>query len=133
MKNHILLVDDEPSSALLVPRVLAAAGFSVTHATTGEAALRAARTAEHDLIILELLLPDMPGERVLVEVLTNRPGSRVLVLSSVTDIAARVAVFNDGAVDFLAKPFATAELVARVRARIRDDHTTAASSTAPVR
>ena len=133
MKDQILLVDDEPSIALLVSRALNAAGFGVTHATTGQAALRAARTVDHDLIILELLLPDMPGERVLAEVMTIRPGSRVLVLSSVTDIAARVAVLDGGAVDFLAKPFAKAELVARVRARIRDDHTTPTSSTAPVR
>src|SRR6478752_827095 len=117
--SQILVVEDEPSLARLLSRILTAAGFEVTGAATGTAALRAVRATDPDLVILDLILPDMRGESVLTELMATRPGSRVLVLSSVTQISTRVKVLDGGAVDFLAKPFANAELVARVRARIR--------------
>jgi DNA-binding response OmpR family regulator len=119
--SQILVVEDEPSLARLLSRILTAAGFEVTGAATGTAALRAVRATDPDLVILDLILPDMRGESVLTELMATRPGSRVLVLSSVTQIATRVGVLEGGAVDFLAKPFANAELLARVKARIRTD------------
>jgi DNA-binding response OmpR family regulator len=131
--TEILLVEDEPSIALLMSRVLAAAGYGVTHAATGAAALQAARTVDHDLIVLDLILPDMRGERVLAEVMVIWPGSRVLVVSSVTDAATRAAVLRQGALDFLAKPFANAELLARVRAWIRDDRREPGPPMPPIR
>ncbi len=119
MANTVLVVEDEPSIARLLARVLTTGGFSVRHAATGTAGLREAQGADPDLMILDLILPDMRGEAVLRQLMAIRPDSRVLVLSSVTDIAARVGVLDCGAVDFLSKPFANAELLARVRARIR--------------
>ncbi|MDD0858471.1 winged helix-turn-helix domain-containing protein [Arthrobacter alpinus] len=65
------------------------------------------------------MLPDGRGEDVLVELMRFRPSSRVLVLSSMTQVATRVGVLEGGAVDFLAKPFANAELLARINARLR--------------
>ncbi|PYI65040.1 DNA-binding response regulator [Arthrobacter livingstonensis] len=79
-------------------------------------------------MLLDLILPDGRGEDVLAELMRSRPASRVLVLSSMTQLATRVGVLEGGAVDFLAKPFANAELLARVNARIR---TTAASVNVP--
>ena len=119
MTNQILVVEDEPSLARLLSRILTTAGYSVTEAATGTAALRSVRATDPDLILLDLILPDMRGESVLTELMSTRPDSRILVLSSVTQISTRVKVLDGGAVDFLAKPFANAELVARVRARIR--------------
>ncbi len=117
--SRILVIDDEAALARLLNRILTLAGYDVTEAATGMEGLRAIEATDPDLIILDLMLPDRRGEDVLAELMVSRPGSRVLVLSSVTQIAARVAVLEHGAVDFLAKPFANAELVARVRARIR--------------
>ena len=117
--KRILVVDDEPVLARLINRILTAAGFAVTEAATGGAGLDAVAAIDPDLIILDLMLPDRRGEDVLDELMKRRPSSQVLVLSSVTQIAARVKVLDSGAVDFLAKPFANAELLARVKARTR--------------
>ena len=119
MTNEVLVVEDEPSLARLLTRVLTAGGFTVREAATGAAGLREAENTDPDLIVLDLILPDMRGELVLKHLMTARPDSRVLVLSSVTQISTRVGVLDCGAVDFLSKPFANAELLARVRARIR--------------
>ena len=74
---------------------------------------------ECDLVILDLMLPDLSGEEIL-ETLPIPPEHPVLVLSSVTETARRVRVL-DAAIDFVAKPFAIAELLARLRARMRPD------------
>jgi len=117
--NRIVVVEDEPALARLLGRILGGADFTVTVVGTASDALTAIRTVDPDLIILDLLLPDGRGEDVLAELMRFRPSSRVLVLSSMTQVETRVGVLEGGAVDFLAKPFANAELLARVNARIR--------------
>ncbi|MET3805070.1 DNA-binding response OmpR family regulator [Nakamurella sp. UYEF19] len=117
--SHVLIVEDEPHLLLLVTRLLSAGGYQVSQAADGRSALKSGTSVAFDLIILDLMLPDMRGEDVLFELLGERPDTRILVLSSVTDLARRVGVLDHGAVDFMAKPFAGAELMARVRARIR--------------
>ncbi|SDP46732.1 DNA-binding response regulator, OmpR family, contains REC and winged-helix (wHTH) domain [Nakamurella panacisegetis] len=117
--DHVLVVEDEPSLLLLLSRLLAGAGYQVTQASNGQSALRCSLRQQFDLVILDLMLPDLRGEDVLAELLGSRAETKVLVLSSVTDLSRRVGVLDHGAVDFLAKPFAGAELMARVRARIR--------------
>ncbi len=121
LRNHILVVDDEPAMVRMLSRILARADFKVSEAPTGAVALKAAHTLNPDLVILDLFLPDMRGEDVLSQLIDARPNSKVLVLSAITEIATRVGVLENGAVDFLAKPFANAELVARIRTRLRDD------------
>jgi DNA-binding response OmpR family regulator len=118
---HILLIDDEPSLRLLLARLLANAGYQVSTASTGSAGLQAALNAPHDLILLDLSLPDLPGEDVLRVLLTARPDAKVLVLSSVGEIGRRVGVLDAGAADFVAKPFVNSELMARIRLRMRTD------------
>jgi DNA-binding response OmpR family regulator len=117
--NRIVVVEDEPLLGRLLGRVLGGAGYTVTVVGTAVDALTAIRTDDPNLIILDLVLPDGRGEDVLAELMRFRPSSRVLVLSSMTQVATRVGVLNGGAVDFLAKPFANAELLARVNTRIR--------------
>lgn len=117
--NRIVVVEDEPVLARLLGRILSVSDYMVTVVGTAVDALTAIRAVDPSLIILDLLLPDGRGEDVLAELMRVRPSSRVLVLSSMTQVATRVGVLEGGAVDFLAKPFANAELLARVNARIR--------------
>lgn len=126
--NRIVVVEDEPLLAQLLGRILGGAGYAVTVAGTAADALTAIRTVDPDLIILDLVLPDGRGEDVLAELMQFRPSSRVLVLSSMSQVETRVSVLNGGAVDFLAKPFANAELLARINTRIRTPAASQASA-----
>lgn len=117
--GRVLVVEDDERLARLVVRALDGAGHPARSAATGREGLAAALAEEYDLVVLDLMLPDLDGREVLRRLLDQRPEQRVLVLSAVPEIGARVAVLEDGAADFLGKPFAVAELVARVRARIR--------------
>ena len=131
--SDILIIEDEAALAKLLTRLLAGAGYRVRVAATGEDGLRQARASSPDLTILDLMLPDIRGEDVLIKMLQEGPDCRVLVLSSVTQVAARVAVLTSGAADFLAKPFATAELFARISARIRRPEAAAPRVASPSR
>ena len=130
--NRITVVEDDPELGRLLERILTDAGYQVTVAGTVVDALTSIRTVDPDLIILDLILPDGRGEDILAELMRSRPLSRVLVLSSLSQVATRVDVLESGAIDFLAKPFANAELLARVRTRIRTSMSTpAATATVP--
>ena len=118
---HILVIEDEPALRLLLARVLTSAGYDVATADTGSTGLQMALSGDHDLVLLDLMLPDLPGEDVLRVIVTARPGTRVFVLSSVAEIGRRVAVLDAGAADFVAKPFVNGELLARIRARLRTE------------
>jgi two-component system OmpR family response regulator len=117
--NRILVVDDEPRIVAFVQRALASAGFSVDGARTGARGLQLARSGGYDLVVLDLLMPGIDGVRVLEGIIQSRPQQRVLVLSAVNDVESKVRCLEIGALDYLPKPFATAELVARIRARLR--------------
>ncbi len=118
--TRVLVVEDEPSLRVLLSRVLSEAGYTVSAAESGAAGLRTAQAEDHDLILLDLMLPDVAGEHVLHTILQRKPEARVMVLSSVAEVGRRVGALDGGAVDFVAKPFTNAELLARIRARIRD-------------
>ena len=118
---RVLVIEDEPNLRTLLGRLLRNADYDVSETATGTAGLHAALADDQDLVILDLMLPDVAGEHVLHALLGARPSARVMVLSSVTEVGRRVGVLDGGAVDFIAKPFTNAELLARVRARIRDD------------
>ena len=117
----MLLVEDEPNLLLLLGRVMRGAGYEVFEASTGAEGVRLAGEIEPDIVLLDLMLPDLTGEAVLETLLERRPRLRVLVLSAVTDTGRRVRVLDSGAVDFVSKPFAIAELLARIRARSRTE------------
>jgi DNA-binding response OmpR family regulator len=117
--SRVLVVDDEPRIVSFVSRALAAEGFGVDSASDGVRALAMARERPYELILLDLLLPGLDGVSVLRGVLEARPEQRVLVLSAVSDIDSKVRCLELGASDYLPKPFALAELLARIRARLR--------------
>jgi two-component system OmpR family response regulator len=117
--GNVLLIEDDDGVARLVTRALQEDGYRVHRVPDGSAGLRAAETRPFDLIILDLMLPDIDGIVVLRKLMEQDRDQRVLVLSAVPEIATRVACLESGAADFVGKPFALAELLARVRARIR--------------
>ena len=119
--GRILIVDDEPKIRSFVGRALAAAGYTPESAGSGAEALRSCGATRYDLVILDLVMPDMDGRQVLRQLLSGRPDQAVIVLSCVADVAAKVDLLERGAQDYLTKPFSLAELLARVRVRLRDD------------
>jgi DNA-binding response OmpR family regulator len=120
VRARILLIDDEPGILDFVSRGLEAQGYGVDVAANAESGLRAALNHPHDLIILDLLLPDRPGAEVLRDVLRRYPDQPVIVLSALSDTASKVTSFELGAEDYLVKPFSLEELLARVHTRLRD-------------
>jgi two-component system OmpR family response regulator len=117
--GRVLVVEDDDRIAQLVTRALQNDGYAVDRAATGPGGLAAATEGEFDLVLLDLMLPGMDGTDVLSRLMESRPEQPVLVLSAVPEIGVRVACLEAGAADFMGKPFAVAELLARVRARIR--------------
>lgn len=125
--GRILIVDDEPRICSFIGRALNAASYQSDFAADGAAALDAVARNRYDLIILDLLLPGPDGGQVLPELLAARPGQQVMVLSCVSDITTKVRMLDLGAQDYLTKPFSLAELLARVKARLRSDPARVAS------
>jgi two-component system OmpR family response regulator len=118
---RILIVEDEPGISSVIGRALAMAGYSPDFAANGTEALAKASDSHYDLIILDLMMPDMNGAQVLDRMLSARPDQVVIVVSCVDDIATKVDCLERGAQDYVTKPFSLAELLARVRLRLRQD------------
>ena len=116
---RVLVVDDEPRIVSFVSRALSAEGFQVDGAHDGGRALELATTGSYELVVLDLLLPNVDGMTVLQDLMEQRPDQRVLVLSALSDVETKVRCLEFGASDYLSKPFSLAELIARVRARLR--------------
>jgi two-component system, OmpR family, response regulator len=119
--GRILIVDDEPKICSFIGRALAAAGYATEFADSGAEGLRRALGSRYDLVILDLVMPDLDGRQVLCQLLTAHPEQAVIVLSCVADVAAKVDCLERGAQDYLTKPFSLAELLARVRVRLRSE------------
>ncbi|MFZ0165539.1 MAG: response regulator transcription factor, partial [Trebonia sp.] len=119
--GRILIVDDEPKIRSFIGRALAATGYATEFADSGAEGLRRALATRYDLVILDLVMPDLDGRQVLGRLLAARPGQAVIVLSCVADVAAKVDCLERGAQDYLTKPFSLAELLARVRVRLRSE------------
>lgn len=117
--GRILVADDEPKIRSFVGRALNAAGYDTDFAGDGAMALRFALEKGYDLVILDLVMPEVDGRQALRELLATRPRQPVIVLSCVGDVTAKVEMLELGAQDYLTKPFALAELIARVKARLR--------------
>jgi len=117
---RILVVDDEPRICRFVSHALERYGHLLTVAGTGQEATRLATIDGFALVVLDLILPGLSGLDVLRAILANQPSQRVLMLSAIGDVATKVECFQNGAVDYLAKPFAVAELIARVRVRVSE-------------
>ena len=116
----VLVIEDEPLIARMVARVLVSEGFHVDLAADGGEGLAIARSHRYGLILLDLLLPLVDGVEVLRDILAHDPDQRIVVVSAVADVDSKVRCLGMGACDYLVKPFALSELVARVRARMRE-------------
>ncbi len=117
-RASLLVVDDERKIRDVLARYLEAAGFAVLVADSGQKALEVVARARPDLVVLDLMLPDLSGEEVLrsVRTLAEVP---IIVLTAKSSEEDRVANLRQGADDYLVKPFSPRELVARVEAVLR--------------
>jgi two-component system OmpR family response regulator len=116
---RVLLVEDEAKLAALVARGLSERGHVVDVVGTGAEALTAVRGGDHDIVLLDVRLPDVDGFQVCRRMREERVWTPVLMLTARTTVADRIAGLDSGADDYLAKPFAFQELLARMRALAR--------------
>ena len=112
----ILLIEDETKIADFVMQGLAVAGFAVTHVIDGEQGLQAIMQADHDLVVLDLMLPKLNGYDVLRQARDQGVKTPVIILSAKVDLQDRLTGFDVGADDYLPKPFFVEELAARIKA-----------------
>lgn len=127
---RIVLVDDEPALLRSVARSLRFEGYTVTTANDGPAALEAIATSSPDAVVLDRMLPTLGGVEVCRRLRAAGDTVPVLMLTARDAVADRVAGLDAGADDYLAKPFAYEELLARLRALLR--RTASASSEGPL-
>lgn len=116
---QILIIEDEPKLLRNLREGLSEEGFDVLTAADGEAGYRMATTEPIDLVLLDLMLPGMPGLELLTAMREQGRSTPVLVLTAKDGIGDRVAGLDGGADDYLVKPFAFDELLARIRALLR--------------
>src|SRR5690625_418677 len=122
--SRILIAEDEERIATFVQSGLESNGFTTTVVADGQSAYETARLQDHDLIILDLGLPQMDGMTVLRSLREERVAVPVLILTARDSVTDTVAGLAGGADDYLAKPFAFDELLARVRLRLRPEAST---------
>jgi two-component system response regulator MprA len=115
---RILVIEDDPNIADFVKRGLAHKGFDVHTASTGDEGLKAARSTAPDLVVLDLILPDMDGIDVCRE-LRSTGDMGIVILTARQLVGDRVMGLEAGADDYLPKPFAFEELAARIRSVLR--------------
>jgi DNA-binding response OmpR family regulator len=116
---RILLVEDEQVLATVLKRGLEEHGYAVDLAGDGEEALAFASTEPYDLVVLDVMLPEVDGFTVCRRLRTDARNMPVLMLTALDSVENRVAGLDSGADDYLAKPFDPRELLARVRALLR--------------
>jgi two-component system, OmpR family, copper resistance phosphate regulon response regulator CusR len=119
---HILIVEDEEKVANAVRRGLESEGYSVSVAPTGEEGFFLVSNQSYDLLILDVMLPGRDGVEILTALRKRDQSVPVLFLTSKDSVEDRVRGLDAGADDYLVKPFAFSELLARVRALTRRSH-----------
>jgi DNA-binding response OmpR family regulator len=117
--GRILIIDDEDRILQFLARGLRSGGYEVDVTSDPLEGLAAAEQGGYDVVILDLLMPALPGITVLDRLVQRRPRQVVIVLSCLSDSRTKVQCFQLGAVDYMAKPFSVHELLERVRVRIR--------------
>lgn len=119
----VLVIEDEPGIRGSLGQALQAEGHAVREAADGASGLAQAMAPEVTAIILDLGLPKLSGDEVLRVVREQRPGLPVLVLTARDAVEDRVRALDAGAVDYIIKPFSLAEVMARLRLRLRETAT----------
>ncbi len=122
--NRILIAEDQPRISTFIDRGLTSAGFSTMVVSNGATAADIARDDDFDLMILDLGLPQLDGFDVLSKIRRRGECLPVVILTARDSIPDRVKGLDQGADDYLVKPFSFDELLARIRARLRDSGTT---------
>jgi two-component system response regulator MprA len=122
MNAHILIVDDETRVTSALRRTLAYEGYTVSTAADGESALAVARTRPPDLVVLDIMLPGINGLEVCRRLRAAGDEIALLMLTARDTVADRVTGLETGADDYLVKPFALEELLARIKALLRRRH-----------
>lgn len=115
----VLVIDDDPPILRFTRRALEADGYQVLSASDGTEGLRLAVTQQPALVLLDVALPGLSGQAVLAALLADTAQRRVIVLGGSGEVREQVRNLDPSAVDFLPKPFAMADLLARVRHRLR--------------
>jgi two-component system response regulator QseB len=121
--NRILIAEDEPRLASFLEKGLRSNGFVTSVAHDGTRASLLARDEDFDLLVLDLGLPDKDGTEVLRELRASGQRMPVIILTARDDVSDKVGGLEGGADDYVTKPFRFEELLARVRARLRDERT----------
>jgi two-component system, OmpR family, KDP operon response regulator KdpE len=115
---NVLVVDDEPQILRFLKPALTASGYNVSHAATGREALRLIATTSPDAVLLDLGLPDLDGKEVLREA-RSFCSAPIIILSARDREAEKIEALDLGADDYVEKPFAIGELLARLRTAMR--------------
>ena len=121
--NRILIAEDEPRLASFLEKGLRSNGFVTSVAEDGMKASTMAQDEEFDLLVLDLGLPGKDGTEVLRELRASGQRMPVIILTARDDVSDKVGGLEGGADDYVTKPFRFEELLARVRARLRDERT----------
>jgi two-component system OmpR family response regulator len=116
---RVLLVEDDSKTAAFISRGLKEAGFAVDHATDGEIGLQLAETEPYDAAIIDLMLPKMDGLTLIETLRQQKINTPVLILSAKRSVDDRVKGLQTGSDDYVIKPFAFSELLARVQGLVR--------------
>lgn len=116
---QVLVVDDEPGLAELVSMALRYEGWQVSIAADGSSAIRRAHENPPDVVVLDIMLPDIDGLEVLRKLRDTRPGLPLLLLTAKESLEDRIAGLAAGGDDYVTKPFSVEELVLRLRALMR--------------
>ncbi|WP_199753171.1 response regulator transcription factor [Actinoplanes sp. ATCC 53533] len=116
---RILLVDDEPTLTELLAMAFASEGWETRGAADGSSAVDAAAQFQPDVVVLDMMLPDMDGIRVLRRLRTDVPGLPILFLTAKDAVEDRVRALTAGGDDYMTKPFSLSELIARLRVLLR--------------
>lgn len=119
MKKKILVVDDEPSISMLLEFNLKLVGYEVHCVYDGEAVFDALPTFRPDLIVLDLMLPKMDGIQVCRKLRNQNNMVPVLMLTAMQDLNDKIAGLDNGADDYMTKPFSPQELISRIQAILR--------------
>jgi DNA-binding response OmpR family regulator len=115
MKQNILVVDDDQELRENIREILVEAGFSVTVAASGEAALDCLAAQAFDVVLLDLIMPGMDGKEVLPLIKRQSPTVKVIMITAFATIENAVSAMRKGADDYLTKPFKVDELLTAVR------------------
>ena len=116
---RVLLVEDDPTTAQSIEMMLKSAGMVVDATDLGEDGLEIGKLYDYDIIILDLMLPDIDGMEVLRRLRDARVETPVLILSGLTESGQKVKGLGTGADDYLTKPFNKEEFIARIQAIVR--------------